>query len=230
MTDSCYRIFIVEDDAALAGELKTLCEQWGFQAALIRDFRAVDAEVRAYDPQLILMDIGLPFFNGYYWCTELRRFTTAPLVFISSATDNMNIVMAMDMGGDDYIAKPFDSSVLMAKLRSLLRRSYSFNVSAPAPEFRGAVLNTADNTLRYGEERLELSRNEYRILLTLLENKGCVVSRERLMEALWQTDCFVDDNTLTVNVNRLRRKLESMGLQGFISTRFGIGYGIGVDG
>ena len=121
-----YRVYIVEDDRTIAEELRLLLEQWGYEAKITEDFRAVTEEVRAFEPQLILMDIGLPFYNGYYWCEEIRRFSTAPVVFLSSASDNMNIVMAMDMGGDDFIAKPFDSAVLMAKLRSLLRRSYDY--------------------------------------------------------------------------------------------------------
>ena len=145
-------------------------------------------------------------------------------MFISSASDNMSIVMAMDMGGDDFIAKPFDANVLMAKLRSLLRRSYDFAPSAPVLEHRGAFLNTGDSTLLYGRERLELTRNEYRILHCLMENRGRTVSRETLMERLWETDCFVDDNTLSVNVNRLRKKLEGIGLRDFITTRVGMGY------
>ena len=224
------RIFIVEDDSTIAEELSLLLAQWGYEVKIPENFRAVTEEVRAFEPQLILMDIGLPFYNGFYWCGEIRRFSNAPVVFLSSAADNMNIVMAMDMGGDDFIAKPFDSAVLMAKLRSLLRRSYDYTAFTPTLEYRGAKLNTADQSFSYDEKRLELSRNEYRILLTLLENRGRFVSREKLMEALWQTDCFVDDNTLTVNVNRLRKKLDVLGLDGYIATRFGVGYGIGVEG
>ena len=225
-----YRVYIVEDDRTIAEELRLLLAQWGYEAMITADFRAVTEEVKAFDPQLILMDIGLPYYNGYYWCGEIRRFSTVPVVFLSSAADNMNIVMAMDMGGDDFIAKPFDSAVLMAKLRSVLRRSYDFTAAAPTLEYRGARLDPADQSLSYGGERLELSRNEYRILLTLLENRGRIVSREKLMEALWQTDSFVDENTLTVNVNRLRKKLDALGLEGYIATRFGVGYGIGAEG
>ena len=225
-----YRVYIVEDERTIAEELRLLLAQWGCEAAITTDFRAVTEEVKAFDPQLILMDVGLPYYNGYYWCGEIRRFSTAPIVFLSSASDNMNIVMAMDMGGDDFIAKPFDPAVLMAKLRSVLRRSYDFTAAAPTLAYRGARLNPADQSLSCGEKRLELSRNEYRILLTLLENRGCIVSREKLMEALWQTDSFVDENTLTVNVNRLRKKLDALGLEGYIATKFGVGYGIGVEG
>ena len=162
--------------------------------------------------------------SGDHWCAEIRKVSSVPVVFISSAGDNMNIIMAMNMGGDDFIAKPFDTSVLIAKVRSLLRRTYEFGASSPVLEHRGALLNTGDGTLTCGEERIELSKNEYRILLTLLQNKGKTVSREKLMEALWQTDSFVDENTLTVNVGRLRKKLESAGLHDFITPKFGVGY------
>lgn len=229
MNENSYRIFVVEDDRAIALELSLLLEKWGFMPRLASDFRAIGDEVKAFDPQLILMDIGLPFYNGYYWCGEIRRFSTAPIVFLSSAADNMNIVMAMDMGGDDFIAKPFDGAVLMAKLRSLLRRSYDYTSVTPSLAYGGAVLNSGDYSLSYGGERLELSRNEYRILSTLLEEQGKFVSRRKLMEKLWQTDCFIDDNTLTVNVNRLRKKLDGLGLVGYIHTRSGVGYGIGVE-
>ena len=136
----------------------------------------------------------------------------------------MNIVMAMNMGADDFIAKPFDQSVLIAKIQALLRRTYDFAASVPVIEHRGAFLNTGDSTLMYGDERISLTKNEYRILLCLMENKGRVVSREKLMERLWETDLFVDENTLTVNIGRLRKKLDSAGLENFIATKFGVGY------
>lgn len=172
----------------------------------------------------MLLDIALPFFNGYYWCGQIRAVSKVPIIFISSASDNMNIVMAMNMGGDDFIAKPFDLNVLMAKIHALLRRTYDFGAGVPLLEHRGAILNTGDQTLTYQEQKIELTKNEYRILLALLESKGKVVSREKLMERLWQTDSYVDENTLTVNVYRLRRKLDTAGLVNFITTKFGTGY------
>ena len=172
----------------------------------------------------MLLDIALPFFNGYHWCSEIRKVSKVPIIFISSASDNMNMVMAMNMGADDFIAKPFDQSVLMAKLQALLRRTYDFASAVPILEHRGAILNTGENTLTYNGEKISLSKNEYRILLVLMENKGRIVSREKLMEQLWETDSFVDENTLSVNVNRLRKRLETAGLQNFIVTKFGVGY------
>ena len=219
-----YRILIVEDDRGIAQAVKEQAEMWDLQAKCVQAFRNVMAEFAAYAPHLVLLDIGLPFFNGYHWCSEIRRVSKVPVIFISSASDNMNIVMAMNMGADDFIAKPFDGNVLIAKIQALLRRTYDFAGSVPVLEHRGALLNTGEGTLVYGEERIELTKNEFRILLVLMENKGKVVSRERLMERLWESDSFVDDNTLTVNVNRLRKKLDQAGLDGFITTKFGVGY------
>ena len=219
-----YKLLIVEDDAGIASAIKAQAEAWNMSCHAIEDFRNVMQEFVDYKPHLVLMDISLPFFNGYHWCAEIRRVSKTPIIFISSASDNMNIVMAMNMGGDDFIAKPFDMAVLMAKVQALLRRSYDFASSAPLIEHRGAILNLGDSTLTYQGTAIELSKNEYRILLSLMENKGRVVSREKLMERLWETDSFIDENTLTVNVARLRRKLEAAGLTDFITTKIGRGY------
>ncbi len=219
-----YRIFIVEDDEGIARGVSQLIASWGMEAVTVRDFQDVAGEFAACNPHLVLMDIGLPFMNGYHWCSEIRRVSKVPIIFLSSASDNMNIIMAMNMGADDFIPKPFDGSVLIAKIQALLRRAYSFGESSPVLEHRGAMLNTGDNSLVYEGKQIGLSKNEYRILLELMKSKGKVVSRERLMEALWQTDSFVDENALTVNVGRLRRKLEAAGLKDFIETKFGVGY------
>ena len=224
-----YRILIVEDDMGIAGAIRRLTEAWDLEAKCVEDFRNVLADFAQFNPHLVLLDISLPFYNGYHWCTEIRKVSKVPIIFISSASDNMNIVMAMNMGGDDFIAKPFDQNVLVAKLQAVLRRTYDFGGQVNILEHRGAMLNIADAALTYKGEKIDLSKNEYRILLTLMENRGKVVSRERLMERLWETDSFVDENTLTVNVNRLRRKLEGAGLQNFIATRFGVGYLIETD-
>ena len=219
-----HRIFIVEDDAAIAAALQKHLTTWGFDVRCAEDFRNVLAECTAFDPQLVLLDITLPLYNGYHWCQELRRVSNVPVVFISSASDNMNIVMAMNMGGDDFIAKPFDLNVLLAKIQALLRRTYDFGGQVSLLEHRDAILNTADAVLTYHGERIDLTKNEYRILQALMEQKGKVVSRETLMERLWATDSFVDENTLTVNVNRLRKKLDKAGLHDFIRTKVGMGY------
>lgn len=221
-----YRIFIIEDDLGIASGIKAHLEAWELEARYAEDFRRVLADFSEYSPHLVLMDISLPFFNGYHWCSEIRKVSKVPIIFISSASDNMNIVMAMNMGGDDFIAKPFDLQVLMAKIQALLRRTYDFTGYVKILEHRGAMLNTADATLTYEGERIELSKNEYRILQALMEQKGTVVSREKLMERLWENESFVDENTLSVNMARLRKKLESFGLAGFITTKVGLGYRI----
>ncbi|MBR3683997.1 MAG: response regulator transcription factor [Lachnospiraceae bacterium] len=219
-----YRLLIVEDDRGIAEAIQKQAGTWEIEAHIVDNFRNVMAEFAGIQPHLVIMDIGLPFFNGYHWCSEIRKVSKTPIIFLSSASDNMNMIMAMNMGADDFIAKPFDQSVLMAKVQALLRRTYDFGGAVPVMEHRGALLNTGDSTLTYQDEKIELSKNEYRILLVLMENKGKVVSREKLMEKLWQTDSFVDENTLSVNVNRLRKKLENAGLTDFITTKFGVGY------
>ena len=219
-----YRIMIVEDDRGIAGAIREHLEMWNMEARCVQNFRNVLAEFAEFEPHLILLDVRLPFCDGYHWCSEIRRVSQTPIIFISSAVDSMNIVMAMNMGADDFVAKPFDLNVLMAKVQALLRRTYDFGTSAPVLEHRGALLSLGDSTLSYEGQQISLSKNEYRILLTLMQSKGKVVSRERLMEALWETDSFVDENTLSVNVGRLRKKLDAAGLENFIATRFGVGY------
>ena len=219
-----YRIMIIEDDRGIAQAIREQAELWDLQVHCVENFRAVTAEFAAFDPHLVLLDLGLPFFNGYHWCSEIRKVSQVPILVISSAGDNMNIIMAMNMGADDFIVKPFDQSVLMAKVQAMLRRTYDFSAGVPVLEHRGAMLNTGDNTLVYGDRRIELSKNEYRILLALMRSKGKVVSWEKLMELLWESDSFVDENTLTVNVGRLRKKLDAAGLTDFITTKFGVGY------
>lgn len=219
-----YKIFLVEDDDAIAAAVVRHINSWGWEARRARDLTRVMEEFSDFAPHLVLLDIGLPFRNGYHWCAEIRKLSRTPIIFLSSASDNMNIVMAMNMGGDDFIPKPFDLEVLAAKIQALLRRTYDFGAAAPLLGSSGAVLDTGDNTLSYEGQKLELTRNEYRILQVLLEQKGRTVSRDTLMRKLWETDSFVDENTLTVNMARLRRKLEGIGLVDFIRTKKGMGY------
>lgn len=219
-----YRILIIEDDRTIANAVKNHLEKWGFEAKCAENFKDIMSEFSEYSPHLVLMDIGLPFYNGFYYCSEIRRISKVPVVFLSSASDNMNIVMAMNMGGDDFIAKPFDLTVLMAKIQAILRRTYDFGSETNVITHKGAMLNVSDATLSFNGEKIDLTKNEYRILLTLLENKGKVVSRDLLMNKLWETDSYVDENTLTVNVSRLRKKLERSGLTDFIETKSGMGY------
>lgn len=219
-----YRIFVVEDDRGIAEAVKAQAETWGMEVLCAADFRNVLDDFSAFDPHLVLLDIRLPFFDGYHWCEAIRRVSKVPILFISSASENMNIVMAVNMGADDFITKPFDQSVLIAKMQALLRRAYDFGASMPVLAHRDALLNTGDGSLTFGGEKIPLTKNEYRILLSLMQCKGRVCSREKLMERLWESDSFVDENTLSVNVGRLRKKLDAAGLTGFITTKFGVGY------
>lgn len=219
-----YRILIVEDDSGIAEAVKTQAEMWDMEVYCIKDFKNIMPEFAEFNPHIVLMDIGLPFFNGYHWCSQIRKVSKVPVIFISSASDNMNIVMAVNMGGDDFIAKPFDQSVLMSKIQAMLRRTYDFAPSLTVLEHRGVLLDTGDGSLVYNNERIELTRNEFKIITVLMKNKGKIVSREKLMEQLWESDSFVDENTLSVNVNRLRKKLDQAGIDNFITTKFGAGY------
>jgi len=219
-----YRILIVEDDFRIADAIKDKMKMWDLDLHIVEDFRTVLNDFKFYNPHIVLLDISLPFFDGYHWCGEIRKISKVPIIFISSASDNMNIVMAMNMGADDFIAKPFDMNVLVAKVQAMLRRAYDFTSNILMLEHRGAFLNMEDNTLMINNNTITLTKNEYRILLCLMENKGKVVSREKLMERLWKTESFIDENTLTVNVNRLRKKLDSSGLENFITTKVGVGY------
>ena len=219
-----YKILIIEDDRVIAQAIQKQITTWGYEAELIRDFRKVLETFVEFDPQLVLLDISLPFYNGYHWCSEIRKVSKVPIIFLSSNSDNMNIVMAMNMGADDFIAKPFDLNVLIAKIQALLRRTYDFTGNSNLLEHGGLLLNCNDTTVSYEGKRQELTKNEFRILQLLMEQHGSVVSRESLMQTLWESDDFIDDNTLTVNVTRLRRKLERLGLQDYIRTKKGLGY------
>ena len=219
-----HRIMIVEDDPVIAGAMSKFIAGWGHQVHIAENLRDIMPEFQEFQPQLMLLDISLPFFDGYHWCQEIRKTSQIPVIFISSASENLNIIMAINMGGDDFIAKPFDLSILMAKIQALLRRSYDFSGTSMQPQAHGAVLNTGDASLSFQGQRIELTKNEYRILEALMARTGTVVSRDTLMEKLWETDSYVDENTLTVNIGRLRKKLTAAGLPDFIVTKKGMGY------
>jgi DNA-binding response OmpR family regulator len=219
-----YKILIVEDDLTIAGVLNSHLAKWGYTAIAVTDFSRVLEEFHREQPHLVLLDISLPFYNGFYWCGEIRKTSRVPIIFLSSHTDNMDIVMAMSMGGDDYLTKPFDLSVLVAKVQALLRRSYDYQGALPVLTHRGAVFHVGEGTLFYRDQKIDLTRNEMKMLQLLLENKGNTVSRDTLMQKLWDSDEFIDDNTLTVNIARLRKKLEDAGLDDFIVTKKGLGY------
>ncbi|WP_252254265.1 response regulator transcription factor [Clostridium sp. ZBS12] len=222
-----YKILIVEDDLIIASILKNHLCKWGYEAEIVSDFNNVVSSFIEYDPQLVVLDITLPFYNGFHWCTEIRKISKVPIIFASSANDNMNLIMAINMGADDFIAKPFDLNVIVAKVQALIRRTYSFQGQTNILESNGAVLNLGDTTLIYNNKKLELSKNEFKILQILLDNKNKTVSRDDIMTHLWNSDSFIDDNTLTVNVTRLRRKLDDINLKNFIKTKKGIGYIVG---
>ncbi len=219
-----YKILIIEDDLTMAQAIQKEMTAWGNEAEYVQDFRNVMKDFAEYDPHLVLLDITLPFYNGYHWCSEIRKVPDVPVIFISSASDNMNIIMAVNMGGDDFIAKPFDLGVLTAKTQALLRRTYDLSGKIPILEHRGAMLNLYDTCLTYEGEKISLTKNEFRILQTLMENKGRLVSRDTLMTKLWETDDYIEENTLTVNIARLRKKLENAGLKDYITTKVGEGY------
>lgn len=222
-----YTIFLTEDDNSIADAIDRAASSWDFKVYRVHDYHEVIHEFELAHPQLVLMDIKLPFYNGYHWCEQIRKISNVPIIFISSVSDNLNQVMAMNMGADDFIAKPFEMDLLMTKIKALLRRTYDLTVEDKVLTAKGAILNTSDDTLEYEGKKIALSRNEYKIIYTLIENKGHIVSRAKLMEKLWEGDEFVDENALSVNINRLRKKLDSEGLTDFIVTRFKAGYMIG---
>lgn len=219
-----HQILIVEDDKTIESALVESLSKWGFSAVGVMDLSNVMDEFSKANPQVVLMDISLPFYNGYYWCQEIRKVSTVPIIFLSSRSDKMDIVMAINMGGDDYLTKPFPMEVLVAKVQALLRRIYDYKPQLNQLEHKGVILNLNDASLYYQNEKIELTKNEFRILEILITHKNEIVSRDRIMKKLWDNDSFIDDNTLTVNMNRLRRKLESYGLIDYIETKKGLGY------
>ncbi|MEG0854184.1 MAG: response regulator transcription factor [Angelakisella sp.] len=219
-----FKVLIVEDDEVIARAVESHTRKWGYESLCVTDFKDVLGEFAHFNPHLVLLDISLPFFNGYHWCTELRRMSKVPIIFISSTSDKMNIVLAMNMGADDFIAKPFDLDVLVSKMQALLRRSYDFAGQSNILEHNGVLFGRDTLTVTYNGTELELTKNEGKILSLLMEQTGRTVSRETIMKRLWESDDYIDDNTLTVNVNRLRKRLAELGIGDFISTRKGIGY------
>ena len=220
-----YRIFLVEDDPVISRTVKDYLTRLGYLVAQGQNLADLTPEFTAFAPQLVLLDLSLPYHNGYHWCRVFRELSQLPIVFLSSAADNLNIVTAMELGADDYIRKPLDLGVLGAKVQALLRRAYAYGRPADLVDCGGGVvLDLGSGVLKTASGPVELTRNELRILQTLLTRRGRTVPREDLMTALWATDCFVDENTLTVNVARLRKKLEAAGLPGLICTRKGEGY------
>ncbi|MCX7711657.1 MAG: response regulator transcription factor [Clostridia bacterium] len=220
-----YRILIIEDDHALCGKIVEGLQKWKFEPVIIEDFEDIMKEFVQNSPHLVLLDINLPYFDGFHWCRKIREISKVPILFLSSRDANMDILMAVNMGGDDFIAKPFSMDILMAKIQALLRRTYSYSGSSnEVIECSRVVLNISESSLLYRDSKIDLTKNELKILMLLMKNKGKVIPREKIMKILWDEEVFVNDNTLTVNINRLRSKLEEMGLENWISTKKGQGY------
>ncbi len=218
------KIMIVEDDEIIKSSLKTELEKWGYEVYCLENLDNVVAEFQAEKPQLVLLDIVLPFFNGYYWCQEIRKISKVPIIFISSKNENMDIVMAMQFGGDDYITKPINLDVTIAKIQAMLRRSYNFVNDIDYLSFGKIQLILSEAKVDFSGMNVDLTKTEMMILESLFKEQGAVVSREKIMDRCWQGDSFIDDNTLAVNVTRLRKKLSSIGLDGLVMTKKGYGY------
>lgn len=218
------KIMIIEDDEMISHVLKQHLSKWNYDVCLVEDFENIVQAFLNWQPALILLDISLPFYNGYYWCQEIRKISQVPIIFISSANENMNMIMAMNMGGDDFISKPFDLNVLTAKIQALLRRTYSFTKQSQILTYKDLILNLSEASISYHNQTIDLTKNELKILQLLFEKAETFVSRDDMMIALWQSEQFVDDNTLSVNINRLRKKCEQFPLSSFIQTKKGLGY------
>lgn len=219
-----YKILIIEDDLNCAQVIsKFLCD-WGFQCEYLKDFQCVIEQYIKFKPEIVLLDITLPHYNGYHWCEEIRKISKVPIIFISSSSDNLNMILAMNMGGDDFVVNPFDLNFLLAKINSLLRRTYDYQGEMNIVSCGDVILDLDNAKLQYQGNVMELSHNDFIILKELMTHKGKNVSRDELMQALWNEFKFVDDNTLTVNITRVRNKLSKIGLENFIITKKGMGY------
>jgi len=219
------KIMIVEDEPNIREMLGITVSKWGFEAVLCDDFQRILNVFLEEKPHLILMDINLPVYDGFHWCNRIREVSKVPIIVISSRNTPMDMVMAVNMGADDYIQKPFFNEVLIAKIKALLRRTYAYIDSAPhLIEHDGVILNLNEGKIVCGEQSADLTKNELKILSLLMQRKGNIVSREKIMRSLWEDESFVDDNTLAVNMTRIRKKLNDLGKEGFITTVKGEGY------
>ena len=217
-------IYLIEDDETIVSVLKKHLEHWGYRVVSPEKFQEVLTEFQTIPPDLVLMDISLPYFNGFYWCQEIRQFSEVPIIFLSSAEEKMNQIMAMNMGADDFIAKPFDLGVLVAKIQALFRRSYQYGQPILTYQLADVTFNPLENQLKSAQELVTLSPTETRILAVLMQKQGDIVPREEIIQALWNSDEFIDNNTLAVNMTRLRKKLQSIGIENIIQTVKNRGY------
>ncbi|PKF85669.1 DNA-binding response regulator [Bacillus sp. BA3] len=224
-----YKILLVEDDSKIAGILVNYLKRYGYEVFEVKQLDQVFAEFQEMKPDLVLLDINLPYYDGFHWCRLIRTVSKIPIIFISARTDEMNQVMAIEYGGDDYLTKPFHLEVVLAKIKSVLRRVYGEYAEISSfhqqkKEIDGLTLYTEKAMIEYQDNQVTLTQNELKLLSCLLRQYDTIVSREDLLEALWNDDSFVDDNTLTVNVTRVRKKLEDIGVKHAITTSRGKGY------
>lgn len=216
---------IVEDEPTIREMIGESISKWGYETITLDNFSQVLEIFLKESPHLVLMDINLPVYDGFYWCNKIRDISNVPIIFISSRNTPMDMVMSMNMGGDDFIQKPFYEEVLIAKIKALLRRTYSYTETiSTVIEHDGIMLNLNNGDVFYRDQKAELTKNEFKILNILMQNKGSVVSREKIMRSLWEDESFVDDNTLTVNITRIRKKLTDLGKENYITTMKGEGY------
>lgn len=216
-------IFIVEDDVKIRNELTKLLQKYGYECFSSDDFFHMTEAVLKQNPQLVLLDINLPVYDGYYICREIRRQSQIPIIIVTSRDSEADELMSMNLGADDFVTKPYNTQILLARIASVLKRAYP---SEPANTLfhRGLELDLSKSTVRFQGKEVELTKNELRILRLLIRNKGRIIPRDEIMNDLWQSEEFVDDNTLTVNINRLRKKLESIGIEDYLITKRGQGY------
>ncbi|MEK4091829.1 MULTISPECIES: response regulator transcription factor [unclassified Viridibacillus] len=223
--DDKFNIMIVEDEQKIAQMIEENLIKWGYDVFSIKDFQKVEEEYLSVKPHLVLLDINLPYYDGFYWCEKIRKYSNVPIVFVSSRNEKMDVMMAINMGGDDFIQKPFSMDILVTKINAIVRRTYTYlSPSLDVLKHNDLTLNLKNSTVKFGEQESELTKNEFKILTVLFENKNEIISRDELMRALWEDESFIDDNTLTVNINRLRRKLTDMGVEDYIQTKKGQGY------
>ncbi|MEK4759868.1 response regulator transcription factor [Viridibacillus sp. FSL E2-0187] len=223
--DDKFNIMIVEDEQKIAQMIEENLIKWGYDVFSVKDFQKVEEEYLSVKPHLVLLDINLPYYDGFYWCEKIRKYSNVPIIFVSSRNEKMDIMMAINMGGDDFIQKPFSMDILVTKINAIVRRTYTYlSPSLNVLKHNELTLNLKNSTVMFGEKESELTKNEFKILTVLFENKQEIISRDTLMRALWEDESFIDDNTLTVNINRLRRKLTDMGVEDYIQTKKGQGY------
>ncbi|MDU7531789.1 MAG: response regulator transcription factor [Peptoniphilus harei] len=223
MENKKWKIFLVEDDKVIAEEIERHLNFWNYEIKIAEDFQNIFDDFKSFHPDLVLMDVALPFYNGYHWCKIIRKNSKVPILFISAADENLNLIMAMDLGADDYLTKPFELELLQIKIRALLRRAYEY-IETRNISYKNISLDCDKMIISRENKEIELTKNEFKILEILLEKPGKVVNRDEIIDKIWQSDSYIDDNTLTVNVMRLRKKLEDINIFELIKTKKGVGY------